>query len=1858
MPFLNADPAESLATPDMGTTNLDAGAASNLADVQRVTAMTGQRDYGVLTTIGGDTLLGVSDLADTLGSSIPWVSKGLGINRGDLNNHVLQAIDSPGLTTFYNQNRGGITAASGLVGAIAAEFVGRKLTAPTSILMAGLRTLPYARRIATLDSEYTTAMATVRLADQELATRGAMGIEQYIGRVGVEGSGMSGLIASTGGATRSGLVSKANWLGVTLGVKKAAVTEGVMALTLNQNDFLYSDDMSHNIMWGALGLGIGAGFEKVATGYAIRKYVNSDEIRRTFASALDPDKTEEARLLWKKNAPTFLSPEAMKEMGDIGHLGGAYTDYVTNLLVGARSLDKTELGTSEFAQGLQSNRSQLSTQNQQLARETIQKVTSKGISTNGFTRFGNGSRGYMNHVDQLMKRDPGAFMGIEQLGGIPEEASAVGIHQAHYERVDSVIQDLQARALDAQDAIKQGLKGPKFDFDANDALIRRFTFEKNLTPVFYIDGEKATITDARVLDNWVEPTIKPTATDEETQLFEAFAKDGKSHGVGVDTNLDLILPGNKSIDKADHFDMLRAYRAGQRVIQNLKGKQGVVINLPKGANYFQLDMAEQLLRESDGKAMINWPDAMTRESAQVESFAQKAEILKQQDRLLQIKSAALKSRDVEFDPALEASKLRVRLNLPKLTAYERGVLGDVEHPVMNLLRGVATMDPADMRALTKSDLMQGAATVKRIGDFAPAAASDFSDLQGNSFKYMLDEFGQPTKPLIGYQRSLTPFDWTPDNLADQLATRKLYTVQKMMEPIPATAKTPARTTFTNALSKALMQTPDFDIAARTHELMDPQVQGSTLGTANQTPFGALAKSVKSRDWIGRDNPTLLAASRVQELAQRLTRDFFQKEAAPLQQVAGTLNSPRSASTKLLLNQFIAHRPGWDIAMDGRKSVEANLAQIALPNGKTGYKFVLQPTEQNQIRWKTMFGEEMPHNAIMPTPDGRDIVLDQTGLDFMKAYNGMSDSLRENKNQLLRANGLKEIDHMPFYVPPTNIDGKFIGFTLDAENKVVPGMTVIATTQEQFAREQAKMQAMIAGQNKSGYRFVTRDQVQRFADIWDRAQMDMIDPGTTAIQGGKRGTGGLSSITIDPQGVEGILTTLRSQYFNHTNDIVSSMFKDQIRSAEARSNVAADVTRNRAGFYRDQQFRSIHDMYLENLLGKSPLNSPGSLVGRFYNQIEGTIDSFLASGAPSVSKVWHATNNWIDKLKPWDQSGQAKQDFDSLTHALAEHMPFKNAAEYLEHQGAGQMPPQLKDIMGGVSRFTAATMLRMFEPAMAIMNMSGMINAMPAVIRHLAMREGEDAAAYAQRVGHIATIFPNSGPAGQSLGVLDMAKLMTKGFTRAWSKESHPDFDYMRSMGFLTQEVAEFQKQFGAIETKADWERFMFGAPGAKVGKRGQDGALLGEKGLVGWTSVLTDKSEDFSRSWGHMAGLELADHLGIVGLEARNNFAHDMANKMIANYNPANRPEVFQGAVGAPLGLFQSFIMNYYQRLFRYVETKDFASLGTQYAMQGALFGVTTLPGYAEASKFFFNHSNGKMDMNDSIREKFGQSAGDLIAAGTLSNIPKLFGLPGVDLYSRGDTAVRVPVLGGQLPPGFSVAAKVISGVAEGLKATWGAISGSNPAFTSTQMAEIASNTVPNRPLAGMIEQFFAHGDDTDKYGQVVSDTRSMAESVYRVLGVRSERQSKAIEAAYQNRNAMELQANQADLLRVASRAAIRSGNSDALPGIMAAYLQQGGDPRYFRKWLKSNYEAATTPVAERQLQDVLKSPQKMGYVARLLDAGIDIKGDDKTVGYDQALESPSNYDHVNTDDPGYGTEHTPDMDPNGTGTADIVTPQ
>lgn len=1754
---------------------------------QRGANYTVTQDRNAFAVGAGVLGLGAVDLADTVASSIPGLSSAFGIQRGDVNNKVFQSMDAPGLGDFYHDYKGGIEATSAVMGIVGSELIARRLTAPGSLFMGALSKVPYVRRVAALDAQYDRAMAAVRMADTNLAARGALGIEQFVGRSVIDFGEMAGKDAS-----RRGLVWAAKATGFAKGARNAAVTEGIMGLTMNQNGFLYDDSAAHNIAWMAAGAGIGGAAEWIHGAYQMRKFVNSDEIRRTFANALDPEEFESGRLLWHG--------KGVKPDEEVSFLGGSITDKVTNLMVNARSLEEWRgAGTADDV-ARHANLSRLGTQWTTQANEELQKLTRKGISSDGRTRFSLGaSPGYDNHLNMLLRRDPAAMYGVEQLGGVSAELPIRALDEAHVERLGQRLDQTDERIGELIDKGFDNLTEKETaELSFLQSRARRLEYEAKLTPMAVVDGEMMPLSEAEKFEGFVEPEVRFRADDrvkgavkgevksafkkgDEHGLFEARVGDGTKAGVSLDTGFIYHIPGKKNLDNADLYDVMRLYRLSNKALDKM-ARFTEAMPLPKNPDWFQLDMAEELLRRTNGRAKVVFPEGMTREGARIESLLQKSKVIQQWDKVGRANALRAEASGKTLEGQL--SSLRLRYNLPRLSAYERGILGvEAEHPVEGLLRGMALMDEDAIRSMTLPDVQDAMGKFKRIGDMAPVLPSDIEDM-GTSFRFMLDDKGNPLKPILAYKRPFEVAEWSKEHVAERLAANKMHAV--------ATLTAEQAAPVTRAISQSITQSTDFDMAARTHELMDTQVAGSIVGSSPQTTMGQIGNAFRSTEMRDRDNPILLAATRVREQVNRMARDFMK---ASIESAFGdrlsVLANPRNASTKLLLNQFHSFRAGWDLAPAPVKRADGFNA------------FILRPTADNAERFKEQFGREMTKGQLLLGPDGKEIVLDDMALDIQNRLNQVTEMLRQEKNTLLRANGRKEIDSLPWYVPPPNTDNKFLGFVFDPQNNPVRGMTIVADTKEEFRAAQAALMKDIEKKGL-GYTFRTQESIREFANIWDKVVMDFINPGTTAIQPGKLQRGRLVGNQIRLDAFEESLKYLQEGYLRHSNDILETLYKEQINSAGARALVASEVTASQARGAKDVKAPNIYDFYLENLLGRSKLNDRSSAVGRIYGAIETTLDKFLAESTPSAARVWEATNEWIGKRKVWDKSGQARKDFETLSQKLGKYMPFENAAKLAEARGYGATPPTVAGMVGKLNQFSAAVLLRMFEVIHPVMNLSGILNAAPAVIRNFQPRVGEGMEEFAARVGHVANIFEN--PVGKPIGVLDMNKVMKRGFEKAWSRESHPEYDYMVRRGFLSQEVAEFHRQFGAIESKSEWNKFFTGDEHAKGFKN---------KGVIGWLSIMSDKSEDFSRSWGHMVGLEVADNLGIKGMEARHTFAHDIANKMIANYSPHNRPEIFQGALGAPIGLFQSFVMNYYQRMFRYAETKDYRALATQVATQSGLFGVSSIPGWQQFNEFM-TKNDGSEDPASGIYRKFGGNAGDLISHGLLSSLPALFGAPSADLYSRGDVSIRqlqisdptsIPTILNSTVPAFNLMSKLYNGLTQGI----GLFSERNPQLSSTQVAEVLSNAIANRPLAGLIEQFGAHGNDTDASGQLVNETHGMMETAYRLMGIRSMRQSRELEAFYANKNAMEHKAALDEQLSQHTRGLIRSGKTDAIPDVFRQYVENGGDPRNFRRWFKATYIAATDTRAQRQLEKAMKDPNKMDQVLRLLDAGVSVDDDE-----------------------------------------------
>lgn len=1721
--------------------------------------------YNWFTTLAGDTALGAVDLVDTVASST--IGHFTGIQRGTINNKVLAAIGSPGLTDFYNRNRAGIEVASGIEGIIASEIMIGKAAKALTPLMGAMKSVPFAGRLVSLDKKYQSAMATVRTVDTELARTGVTGAQAWtdVIRITPMGPSATGAPLAAFNTTRREAANKAFGLSFGKGAVRAAASEASLVTFMNQNEFLFSEDYGQNMMWMGLGVGIGGAFNALGTGYAMRRFVNSDSMRRLKAEALDPTGQEAARLevadLTK--TPSFL-----------GHLNGWVSDRVTSLMTSAKAPAGAGVDATSF--------NRLATQHQNHAFNTeLPKLTNKGLSGVQGTAFAPGSQGYWNHVTGALHKDPGLLYGTEMMGGIAETATFGSTHA-------EITQKVQSRLAELDGIMSAHHSGAKVLKDKQRAAVltelKNLKFQERLTPLALVDQELMPLSHAATYDNWVEPKILTNDFGKGDVLFEAAdLHSGKSFKLGIESNGTLHLPGGKTLDTLDHFDMMRLYRSAGDMATSVAKRVGdpkfewiVPMEMKNGkANYswFHLDLAEEILRRTDGRANINF-GTLSRESAQKESLIQKI--------------MALKGQDLSRMDDADLSKLRLRYNLPRLTSYQMGVLGTTKTPLDLFMNGASKLSEADLRKMSLSDLQRGFAEVNNIGDLHKVTPDQVKRFDGNSFRFMLDDEGRPVKPILMYKRNIAPTDWTQDRLAERIGAKKIATASML---------TGAQSgPVTRELTGAIMASPDFRLGTQVAGLHDTQLTSSIPGLANvapQTGTGALLNSVVTAEWRARDNPVILAITRLRETIDRQMRGI---QRASIEGAFGdtltVLNGPRNPGSKALLDNFHTFRSGWDL--------EPKTAKVAGVNGTTMHGFVLSETQGNKSRWKQMFGTEMPKGQLLTDSRGKEIALDDLAMDIQRRFNQVTDAQRVEKNSLLASQGLPQIHQTTWYTPPPSVEGKYVGFVFDSKGEIVPGGSIVADTQDAFNRELSRMKAdpKSAMNTVPGAKFRFRDEIEEFASIWDKAQMEMLNPGTTAVQGEKQSKGFLTGTYINANRFDDSLRTLRDQWLNHGNDLLNVMLDDQIKAAKSRSAIAAGITKNADS--KGTKYRSVYDYWLEAARGKTPLASEGSFVGGLYNWAERKANDILRERAPGANRVWQAVEDRMSRINPFSKTAQSEKEFSELSNALGSHMPFEDAAEMIERRALGVKPTELADITGAGNRFTATWMLRMLEPAAAVMNLAGVLNAMPAVIRHVGAKPGETAEMLAQRIGHSANIFQT--PSGATIGTLDMGKLAWRGFKRSWGRQADAEYDYMAKNGFLSQEVAEFQRQFNAVESKAAWQKWFTGDPTSSN--------RFAQKGIVGWLSVLTDKSEDFSRSWGHMIGLEVGEMLGITDKVAKHNFAHDIANKMIANYSPLNRPEFMQGAIGAPIGLFQSFMWNYYQRMFRYIETGDVRSIASQYAMQGTLFGAKSVPGWNELNNLFFENSDGESSPYDALYQKFGQSAGDLMMAGTLSNLPKLFGSSGVDLYSRGDVSPRLvtqnPITNA---PVVSAMGKIVDGVSQGVHL----FMGDNPDLSVQQVGEVLSNMLPNRPMAGMAEIALAGGYDTDSLGQVAHQTKTYMDATYRMLGLRSLQHSKELEAFYSNKQANEIQAAQRERFNTDIRGAIRDGNPDSMPLFIEKYLEDGGDPRQVSRMMKSAYEAATESRAERQLDDVMRSPSKMAQVQRLMDAqvGVEDDGDD-----------------------------------------------
>jgi len=376
---------------------------------------------------------------------------------------------------------------------------------------------------------------------------------------------------------------------------------------------------------------------------------------------------------------------------------------------------------------------------------------------------------------------------------------------------------------------------------------------------------------------------------------------------------------------------------------------------------------------------------------------------------------------------------------------------------------------------------------------------------------------------------------------------------------------------------------------------------------------------------------------------------------------------------------------------------------------------------------------------------------------------------------------------------------------------------------------------------------------------------------------------------------------------------------------------------------------------------------------------------------------------------------------------------------------------------------------------------------------------------------------------------------------------------------------------------------------------------------IDYASKAADWSEMFSRKMGFVIGLELGENVHkFRDKEGLYTFAHNFMNEMVGNYNPRNRPAMFRGAIGLPLGAFQTFMFNYYRRLYGYVERKDFASLAAGYATQASVFGAQSVPGWGLFNSAMFDNYDGSDSLATRLDRKFPAGVGEFLMHGSLSSIPGIFGASeyNIAFYPRGSVDITRPpptfvdlLTTGQTErsrvPAIAMIEQIVGGVRKSIDNAFGA-----GGFSVQQQAEILGQMTTNRFFSGVME--LASGVKVDQVGQAVDAATFDAVNVAsRMLGTVPSDTRRMMDA-YNSQQLVQLnQQNLRTKLNDKVRSLIRGNDLtvDRLQPIVHEYLRSGGNPAYFGTWLRNTVETAAVPKAVRQLDELSRSGKFLEFM-------------------------------------------------------------
>jgi hypothetical protein len=1198
------------------------------------------------------------------------------------------------------------------------------------------------------------------------------------------------------------------------------------------------------------------------------------------------------------------------------------------------------------------------------------------------------------------------------------------------------------------------------------------------------------------------------------------------------------------------------FASAQKAIEKWQLGTTGKINIGANDHWLRLDAAAEIAKRNntDINNVMTVPDSFTRSRAGTISvddleFASLREKFFEFDRLMRLheisKSDVAGLLKLKEDQQLNIHDIIRMLNLAE---DEAGGFS----PIVQLF--LATRKAGSTGEVAFDAEFRNLAEVKEamVRDIAPARVGE--DLAPN-LRFRGRMLSRPTDeaPLTAVFRERPEGYITRDEVLESGIAQREALFEKLMRANPGNAPLIA-----TILGVHRANPEAFSQSLRSYELSEGSQFGQ--GVITQAHFA------------NRENATITALDMLGDLADKEVRQYVEAQIKQHEAVFNKILGRNQEGDLLSYRLFVnAKNEGWDLA---------DVAAFS-EDGKTFFYNLDQNSAKNKQLWNERFGGELPEDALLPAPrtakttateEASPLGVSTLAKETAASITTIDADILRHINFLRQAKGQAQINFRPHHTPPQDVSDKTSIFLVNNAGKVERMVT--GSNAAEALRKSDKEIAALKEQGRTVSQ-VTEDDMARYFDTLNEVFGRPENFANPRLQTGAGIRGKLQEETLE-LGQQFLKDQINSQVrmfdsiFKETRALIYEPELNYARQAKNASGIV-DTKAFGAGPLRARQ--TIWDDYSNRVYQKGKLNAESN-IGRAYYWVENLYDTQL-------NKLFQKKVDAFESLKYDKEFGTSGQRaaFKSLEKTLGDYNPFTDMDEFITRTTQIPTPPSLRKHMATLNKVTGFLALRLLDAGMAVINLTSLAATIPPVVRTMTRAANETEEEFARRTaawGFKAT--PDAA-------MWSPSRATVSGIHFMFTPEGHSVWQEAAKRGLLQQEIAERM----AVIT----------APTQGYLTRQVENAAT----TLSW---LTDKSETLSRGISFMVGYNFARNGLKLESEAAMTFAHNFGNRSIADFRPNNRPQMFQGATGMPLGLFTTFMWNFMQRIGSNVESKQYAALMTQAGMQFGLFGADSLPGAEQFIRTFTDNYDGSVNMVDGMHERFGPDFTEWFMNGTLSTLPKMFGADdGIAVMSRAQIAT--PLTAGPLA-GSIPALTTIKKVGNTLRET-AAMVKSRDGFSASQMAEILARYSLTRSYGNAIEAY--QGYATDKLGQVIeADTQSGMGIASRLLGFKPLRANQIAREFARNRGSERRRTRLRGELRQATRAIAREDltpeeKKDAFRQQFNRYNKIGGDPADFGTYLSEQLMAGTVEKAQLEAITAAKNSRRQGEAVRLMELTI-----------------------------------------------------